>query len=454
MTKRFLAVIALVLATCAPPLTPLLAQTKKIPPPKAAPCDTAGQLARSPEISGALRATLNKTCGSYQILLSRYLDSSWTGAQLLAYVLHGKPPFLPPKDTVIAPPVIVPPKDSTPAPVLPKDTAVVTPPAGALVNAHPMGPLTAPFVVVPKGWTGRAFADLKSGGGCQQATACVTGEGAVRILTNLAKMAFDDPIVYPNQPGASHLHQFFGDSRISAFSTGDSLRANCSSTNSGGTLNCTTYWTPAMVSANGEIVPPVDWPDKNGGATIYYKDGYEMDASVITPAPNGLKMIAGDKTWSNTKQNQEHVWWTCADGPGPAFSPTIHDCVGRVELIVIFPQCWDGVNLDSPDHKSHMSYPIYANVANGSKCPAKYPVAIPEITELFYWRVPTGVKSSTWHISSDMDLSKPGGLSAHADWLMGWDPATMKKLVTQCLNPSKDSGTNGLCDNTYLNPPP
>ena len=22
-----------------------------------------------------------------------------------------------------------------------------------------------------------------------------------------------------------------------------------------------------------------------------------------------------------------------------------------------FPQCWDGVNLDSPDHKSHMAYP-------------------------------------------------------------------------------------------------
>jgi hypothetical protein len=25
---------------------------------------------------------------------------------------------------------------------------------------------------------------------------------------------------------------------------------------------------------------------------------------------------------------------------------------------IAFPQCWDGVNLDSPDHKSHMAYPI------------------------------------------------------------------------------------------------
>ena len=22
----------------------------------------------------------------------------------------------------------------------------------------------------------------------------------------------------------------------------------------------------------------------------------------------------------------------------------------------MFPQCWDGVNLDAPDHKSHMAY--------------------------------------------------------------------------------------------------
>jgi hypothetical protein len=447
MTKRFLAVIALVLATCAPPLTPLLAQTKKIPPPKAAPCDTAGQLARSPEISGALRATLNKTCGSYQILLSRYLDSSWTSAQLLAYVLHGKPPFLPPKDTVIAPPVIVPPKDSTPTPVPPKDTVVVTPPAGALVNAHPMGPLTAPFVVVPKGSAGRSIVDLKPGGG----TGTVTGEGAVRILCNVARFAFDDPIVYQNQPGVSHLHQFFGNTAVNAFTTADSIANVGNGTCSGGIANRTGYWTPAMVDASGQIVPPTDW-STGAGTTIYYKVGYEMPASVITPAPTGLRMIAGDKTWSNATQNQERVWWTCA-GPGPGFSATIPDCGDRVELVVIFPQCWDGVHLDSPDHKAHMSYPIYSNNANGSRCPDKYPTAIPEITELFYWTVPKGVKSSTWHISSDMDVSRPGGLSAHADWMMGWVPDVMKKLVTQCLNLNKDSGTNGLCDNTYLNPP-
>jgi hypothetical protein len=301
---------------------------------------------------------------------------------------------------------------------------------------------------VPKGSAGRSIVDLKPGGG----TGTVTGEGAVRILCNVAKFAFDDPIVYQNQPGVSHLHQFFGNTAVNAFTTADSIANVGNGTCSGGIANRTGYWTPAMVDASGQIVPPTDW-STGAGTTIYYKVGYEMPASVITPAPTGLRMIAGDKTWSNAAQNQERVWWTCA-GPGPGFSATIPDCIDRVELVVIFPQCWDGVHLDSPDHKAHMSYPIYSNNANGSRCPDKYPTAIPEITELFYWTVPKGVKSSTWHISSDMDVSRPGGLSAHADWMMGWVPDVMRKLVTQCLNLNKDSGTNGLCDNTYLNPPP
>ena len=177
-----------------------------------------------------------------------------------------------------------------------------------------------------------------------------------------------------------------------------------------------------------------------------------MQPSLVQPLPTGLRMIAGDRTWTNVSQNQARVWWTCTDR-GPQYSATIPDCGDRVELIVIFPQCWNGKDLDSPDHKSHMSYPAYSNSTDGSKCPKGW-VVVPEITEEFYWKVPPGVRSSGWHISSDMDLTKPGGLSAHADWMMGWQPEVMKAFVTNCLQKSKDCQVNGLGDNTYLNPPP
>ena len=36
-------------------------------------------------------------------------------------------------------------------------------------------------------------------------------------------MAFDDPIVYPREPGKSHLHTFFGNTGANAFSTAASI---------------------------------------------------------------------------------------------------------------------------------------------------------------------------------------------------------------------------------------
>ena len=38
---------------------------------------------------------------------------------------------------------------------------------------------------------------------------------------------------------------------------------------------------------------------------------------------------------------------------------------------IVFPGCWDGRNLDSADHKSHMAYPVK------NACPVSYPVGPP-----------------------------------------------------------------------------
>jgi hypothetical protein len=335
---------------------------------------------------------------------------------------------------------------STPSNVVIPAVPVVSGKFDTLPNPNPMGALTAPKVVVPKGWVGRAASDIKPGGGCS-GTQCTTGEGANRFLCAYAKMAFDDPIVFPGQPNASHLHQFFGNTDVNANTTSETIGSTGSSTCSGGTANRTGYWTPALIDAGGNVVAP-------STATIYYKSGYQMKPSLVQPMPTGLRMIAGDKNWTNVSQNQQRVWWTCDGGGGPTYSATIPACSVRVMLIVIFPQCWDGKNLDSPDHKSHMAYPNYSNATDGSKCPSTHPVVVPEITEEFFWPVPSGANASTFHISSDMDLTKPGGLSAHADWMMGWDPDVMKTFVTLCLDMSKDCQVNGLGNNTYLNPPP
>jgi hypothetical protein len=58
-------------------------------------------------------------------------------------------------------------------------------------------------------------------------------------------------------------------------------------------------------------------------------------------------------------------------------------------------RCWDGKNLDSPDHKSHVAYPsngpaTFTGSSTGGNCPATHPVKIPQIMlEVCYISHPT-----------------------------------------------------------------
>ena len=67
----------------------------------------------------------------------------------------------------------------------------------------------------------------------------------------------------------------------------------------------------------------------------------------------------------------------CASGDTAEFPKKA--CPGGIRVTVIFPSCWDGKNVDSPDHRSHVAYaPGNSNLA-GDKCPATHPVRIPQV---------------------------------------------------------------------------
>lgn len=54
-------------------------------------------------------------------------------------------------------------------------------------------------------------------------------------------------------------------------------------------------------------------------------------------------------------------------------------CPSGMRAQVIFRSCWDGVNLDSPDHASHMAFPTPG--PEFGPCPASHPIRVPT---LFY----------------------------------------------------------------------
>ena len=312
----------------------------------------------------------------------------------------------------------------------------------ALTNPMPGMSGLAATVTVPLGSSGAPGPQLSA---TNERPVYTDGSGSFRTTCSLSHFSFDDPIVYPGQPGASHLHEFFGNTSTDANTTSETIASQGNSTCRGGTLNRTAYWTPAVFDTRTGVVQV---PDEG---VFYYKTGYNIDPKVVQPMPTGLRMIAGN---SKATAAQPYVSWDCRDHYTGNESPTIPtNCpVGdAVRLTVIFPQCWDGVHLDSPDHKSHMSYPDYRNPPQQSTCPSTHPVTLPEVTEHFDYPVTKTSNPAYWRLSSDTySQSLPGGYSAHADWMMGWDPATMKTIATKCLEAAVDCGVGSIGNGTTL----
>jgi hypothetical protein len=275
--------------------------------------------------------------------------------------------------------------------------------------------------------------------------------GAFRTVCTLSHMAFNDPIVYPGQPNRSHLHTFFGNTGTDANTTSTTLAATGNSTCDGGIANRSAYWVPALVdTATGEPVKP-------RAAIVYYKQGYNLpDAKSINLVPAGLKIIAGDAS-NSVDVRATNQWagspytWRCMSpslGYAVAEGQQIPNCPSGTELwmIVVFPQCWDGANLDAPDHKSHMAYPV-----NGA-CPATHPRALPEISYQVIYPVPAAANALLkWRLASDKyDESLPGGRSAHADYQMGWQKDIIDAAVRNCVQARKDCHANLLGDGRTL----
>jgi hypothetical protein len=216
-----------------------------------------------------------------------------------------------------------------------------------------------------------------------------------------------DPIVMPGMVGMTHLHDFFGNTGIDENSTPASLRSSGRSTCSA-TKDRTGYWVPTL-SLNGAHVRPVRM-------RVYYRAGTK-NPSTIKTLPAGLRMVAGNSK-ATTKQSTSVVSWGCGRAStGTAAVPT---CASNTLVLhVYFPDCWNGHDLDSADHKSHMAY-----THNGA-CPKGYPVLLPKLTEDVQYpiRGGSGVK---------YDFSGTA-LTAHADFMNGWNQSTLTTLVNKCL---------------------
>jgi Domain of unknown function (DUF1996) len=226
----------------------------------------------------------------------------------------------------------------------------------------------------------------------------------------------DDPIVFPGQPGASHLHDFYGNTGVNASSTFASMLA--------GETNCRVpsdtagYWAPAGFQ-NGVRVKP-------GVMRIYYLAGATGTPGTI---PAGLQMIGGNKEAQSPSENP-HVSWSCGQTTSVStpHQDTPYDCrpwsqyafVDGIIASIDFPSCWNGTGLRPED----VVYP------EGGTCPPGFGNVIPKLSERVHYGVmnPLGPDGTL-----AFQLSSGPPYSMHADFWNTWEQERLDQLVADCL---------------------
>lgn len=125
-------------------------------------------------------------------------------------------------------------------------------------------------------------------------------EGYFNAPCRFSHRAADDPIVFPGKRGASHMHDFLGNSSTNARSTPGSLRAAPSLCRNAADKSA--WWVPTLYENGVAIAPEV--------ASTYYRTG-GRDPSTIEPFPFGLRVIAGNAK-ATGPQNEDVVRWSCS----------------------------------------------------------------------------------------------------------------------------------------------
>lgn len=344
------------------------------------------------------------------------------------------------------------------------------PPAGGTVSVG-LPSIASNFTVASYIEPSHNYSDALRGSIAPSASPDVVG--AFRFDCLPGQIAKDDPIVFPGRPGDSHRHQFFGNTGANAYSTFNSLRTTGEST-CNNKLNRSAYWIPAMLNGKGGVVRP-DF------ASIYYKRLPQTSPECMVQAaqgcvelPRGLRFIYGYdmRTMKAPATFEEGRGYFNCQGPGstPGHYKDLVEVAkfcpvgAQLGIILIAPNCWDGKNLDVPDHRSHMGYALYSNGQDGHPhCPATHPYMIPGFQLGAWYTVDSDLDRSgtwepgraTWSLASDdmtamgMGQQRPGS-TVHGDWWGAWDDSVMKTWTDNCINKKLNCSGGDLGNGTAI----
>ncbi|KAJ3793071.1 hypothetical protein GGU11DRAFT_801138 [Lentinula aff. detonsa] len=263
-----------------------------------------------------------------------------------------------------------------------------------------------------------------------------------------------DPILSPGAV-SGHTHSVVGGSNFGMNITTDSLRDS----------QCTSM--PIEQDKSNYWYPHLYFEHKNGsfsaldvGNVMYvcyylYNDAEEGQANTVQAFPDNFRMISGDMTlrsYNASSYAQQAVTFLCLDFNGVSTKynmlPPV-SCPSGIRAQINFPMCWDGKNVDSADHKSHVAFPSGGPDSGTCDDPA-FPVTIPRVFIEGYW------STGEWDAIRDTDAMNstqpyvfsygdPTGYGYHADFYNGWESGILQNVLDKCACTSAGFGDATCC---------
>lgn len=233
--------------------------------------------------------------------------------------------------------------------------------------------------------------------------------GQFVVACDYSHSAHADPIVHPGEPDRSHRHDFFGATGVDASSRAEDLvdqPTTCDKRS-----DTAAYWQPTLYDS-GVPVEPLR-------LQAYYRAAPGVDPREVEPYPFGLELLAGDPSASRATTS-EAAGWTCGGSTQLHAEPPVCPASAPLQLVLTFPDCWDGEHVRTTDHRSHATY------SHGGECPASHPVHLPQLT--------VSVAYPIHGPGHDLTLSSGSVRSAHGDFLNAWDPVGLRREIEACIH--------------------
>ncbi|MFI1722681.1 DUF1996 domain-containing protein [Streptomyces sp. NPDC020489] len=257
----------------------------------------------------------------------------------------------------------------------------------------------------------------------------------------------DNVIVAPGvSNGAHHFHDYIGNQANNAFADDNELAAAATSCVDQGDRS--SYYWPVLRLQNGtqeqDAGAPGGGTEGNAGEIVTPKEVtltfVGNPTSKVTAMPRLLRIITGDaKAFVNGTANA-NASWSCTGFEDRQLKDKYPVCPQGSDVVRTFrfQSCWDGRNIDSANHRTHVAFAQ----ADGS-CPAGFQ-AIPQLVQRIVYDVDApslqdgGRTAPLFAVDAFPEqLHKP--VTDHGDFINVFDENLMNEMVG-CINDGRTCG--------------